>query len=242
MFIKKLRFLFFPILSLYLIHCSTSIRVYRPYPKENPFEVVKTIPSLIILTPKVLPERFAYYSPFLFTFKGVPFLGVEYDLQNEYGSLSYLIRKELSIRPENYPILLAEGGKIEIKEFILESIDSCYTNDVNIRLKAEIQIGVRKVETFEYADQIKSHVTDCILTLSAITIVPLIWYTPYSGYRGNREDQLNQLGRNGIETFFSFLEKQSGMSKTSINPTNKQSTPPVDPIRDPKIKEIMDNL
>jgi hypothetical protein len=216
--------------------------VYRPYPKENPYELVNTFPKVTIVIPEVLPDRFAYYEPYLFTTKGLPLFGVEYDLQNEYGSLSYLIRKELSIRPGNYPLLLAEGGKIEIKEFHFGSKDHCFSNDVDIKIKAEIQIGRRKLESFEYADQIHSYVTDCYLSFHSVLVVPMIWYMPYIGYRGNREDQLNHLGRNAIEAFFSFLETQSGHVIHDSSTPNKQSIPKSDPIRDPKIKEIMENL
>jgi len=242
MFSKVLHTLICLFTIFHLIQCSTSIRVYRPFPTESPFEVIKTFTRITIVTPETLPNRFAYFSPYLYNTKGLPLIGAENDLLNEYGSLSYLIRKDLSIRPENYPLLIAEGGKIEIKEFLLESIDGCFLNDVNFKLRAEIQIGKRQTESFEYSDQIRSHVTDCILTASSITVVPLIWYVAYTGYRGNREDQMNQLGRNGIEAFFTFLEIQSGYTKKAGVTPNKSVAPPLDPIRDPKIKEIMDTL
>ncbi len=242
MFFKR-RYLLILAIAFFLVeNCSTSIRVYRPYPHETPYEVIQTFPKISIVSAHPFPDRFAYYSPYIYTTKGLPLVGVEYDLLNEYGSLPYLIRKEFSVRPTNYPLLLKEGGKIEIREFEFESVDGCFSNIARIKLKIEVQIGKNKVDTFEYSDQINSHVTDCFLTGSIITIIPLVWYTPYVGYRGNREDQLNQLGRNAIESFFSFLEAQNGFTGNSIKPPNKTSPPPRDPVRDPKVKEIMEDL
>lgn len=231
------------LLLLILLQCSTSIRVYRPVPNESPFEVIKTFPKLSVLSSHPNPERFALYSPYIYATKGLPFFGEEYDLKNEYGNFSYLIRKELSIRPEHYQQLVAEGGKIEIKEFVFESVDHCYANDVTINLKIDVQIGKRKVETFTYSDQIHSYISDCYLTGSILTIIPLVWYVPYAGFRGNREDQLNELGRNAVEAYFQFLESLNGYVPKSASTPNKPSVPLLnEQATDPKIKEIMDNL
>lgn len=230
-------------LLLFLFQCSTSIRVYRPVANESPYEVIKTFPKLSVVASHPFPDRFALYSPYIYTTKGIPFFGTEYDLKNEYGDFAYLIRKELSIRPEKYQLLIAEGGKIDVKEFVFESVDNCYANDVNLKLKVDVQIGKRNVETFIYSDQIHSYISDCYLTGSILTIIPLVWYVPYAGFRGNREDQLNELGRNAIEAYFQFLEGLNGyVTKTPSTP-NKTTVPFLnEPATDPKIKEIMDNL
>jgi hypothetical protein len=223
--------------------CSTALRVYRPYPSESPYEVIVPQPKVTIITPTTEAERFALNDPYFGSLaREFKFLGSESNLKNEYGTLTYLLKKEFSIRSENYPMLLSEGGKIEIKEFELRSIDKCYVNIVEIKIRAEVQIGKRKIETFEYYDSIRSRVTDCYMFGSSLLIVPLIWYVPYTGFRGNREDQLNQLGRNGLESFFSFLENQSGYipKRPMTLPILKPS--PGDVVRDPKIKEIMDDL
>ncbi|MDZ4726278.1 MAG: hypothetical protein SH817_08975 [Leptospira sp.] len=222
--------------------CSTALRLYRPYPLEKPYELIKTQPKISILTPDSLAKTMARYEPYIFRLKSVDYLGVEYELQNEYGNLQYLIKKELSIRPENYPSLIRDGGRVEVKEFILISEDHCSSNLVRVKMRAEIQIGKTAVIPFEYEDEIKSHVTDCFALGSTITIIPLIWYAPYVGFRGNREDQLNQLGRNALESFFSVLETKSGYVKASASETIKapiilKETPP-----DPKLKQIMEDL
>jgi hypothetical protein len=244
MFFSLRYFILLFTLAIVFVSCATSIRVYRPYPRENPYEVVLPQPKVSITAPTQYPERFASYDPYLFRFTELSFLEIEYNLQNEYGSLPYLIRKELSIRPDNFPNLLKEGGKIEIKEFVLDSTDRCWTNLVSVKMNVNVQIGRRPQETFFYQDQIESHVTDCFLLGSSIPILPLILYIPYAGFRGNREDQLNQLGRNAIESFFTFLENRSGYIQNSEKQIPIQMNPSKsnDPIRDPKIKEIMEGL
>lgn len=116
-------------------------------------------------------------------------------------------------------------------------------------MKARIQILGASEETFSFYDEIDSRVTNCYLTGSILTVVPLIWYVPYNGYRGNREDQLNQLGRNSLTEFFRKLELVSGFNQNSQvepipepSPVKPKTTPTKQEPVDPKLKEIMDSL
>ncbi|BDA80840.1 hypothetical protein LPTSP3_g37700 [Leptospira kobayashii] len=226
-----MRFRFFPLLSVlffFFLQCGVAIRVYRPFPEEAPFELVVPEKKLTIVTPNENLQRFAMYDGY--------FVSAD-DLPNEYGSLNYLIQKEISIRKSRYPGLF-QGGKIEITKFQLESLDRCYSNEVHVKMSALAQVGRGKASNFEYEDKIVSHVTNCYLLGSSLTIVPLIWYVPYMGFRGNRQDQLNQLGRNAIEAFFQFLENESDFHPGKKEP-NLNSLPNVP---DPKLKEILEEL
>ncbi len=219
-------------------HCAISLRVYRPFPMEDPFEFIQKFPNIQVVVVDENPVKMADYDGYFFEAEG---------LQNEYGPLSYLIRKELSIRANLYPKLLEKGGKIEVKEFLLHSLDRCSKNRVEVSMKANLQIAGGSVETFEYSDFIESKVTNCYLTGSSLLILPLLWYVPYNGFRGNREDQLNLLGRNALEEFFRFVETNSASNK-NIKPESidlkkreskaKKSQESIDP----KIKDIMDSL
>ncbi|MCZ8343416.1 MAG: hypothetical protein O9301_10320 [Leptospira sp.] len=219
-------------------HCAISLRVYRPFPMEDPFEFIQKFPNIQVVVVDENPVKMADYDGYFFEAEG---------LQNEYGPLSYLIRKELTIRANLYPKLLEKGGKIEVKEFLLHSLDRCSKNRVEVSMKANLQIAGGSVETFEYSDFIESKVTNCYLTGSSLLILPLLWYVPYNGFRGNREDQLNLLGRNALEEFFRFVETNSASNKNikpeSIDlkkrdPKAKKSQESIDP----KIKDIMDSL
>ncbi|MCU0825305.1 MAG: hypothetical protein MUF77_11760 [Leptospira sp.] len=218
--------------------CAISLRVYRPFPMEEPFEFIQKFPNIQVLVTDENPAKMAEYDGYFFEADG---------LQNEYGPLSYLIRKELSIRSNLYPKLLEKGGKIEVKEFLLHSLDRCSKNRVEVSLKANLQIAGGPIETFEYSDFIESKVTNCYLTGSSLLILPLLWYVPYNGFRGNREDQLNLLGRNALEEFFRFIEMNSALNKNGkpdIQEPKKKDTKAKklpEPI-DPKIKDIMDSL
>lgn len=246
--------------------CNISLRVYRPFPYEQPFEYIEKYPKISVVVAGENPLKLAEYDGYFFDSEG---------LQNEYGPLSYLIRKEISIRKERYPKLIERGGRIEVEEFLLHSLDRCSKNRTEIIIKAKVQITGEAEESFEYSDFIESKVTNCYLTGSSLLIFPLLWYVPYNGFRGNREDQLNLLGRNGLEDFFRFLETQSGntldfqgkpvmdtqtKSNDSKNSPNKYDANPSkesshlekkekqeipqkksSPV-DPKIKEILDSL
>ncbi|TGN14704.1 hypothetical protein [Leptospira ilyithenensis] len=216
------------VLFLFFSECGISIRVYRPFPEEAPFELVTFDKKLTIITPNENLQRFALYDGY--------FVSAD-DLYNEYGSLSYLIQKEISIRKSRYPGLF-QGAKIEITKFQLESLDKCFSNEVHVKMSALVQVGRGKASNFEYEDKIDSNVTNCYLLGSSLTVVPLIWYVPYMGFRGNRQDQLNQLGRNALEAFFQFLENESDFHPTKKEP-NLNSLPTVP---DPKLKEILEEL
>ncbi|EMY70110.1 hypothetical protein [Leptospira vanthielii] len=220
--------------------CGISLRVYRPFPKETAFEFVKKMDHIQIQVKDENRMKMAIYDGYFSGPEGLP---------NEYGPLSYLIRKELSMRGNRYPLLLDRGGKIFVDEFQLVSLDRCSKNLTFVRLKARIQIAGGGEEVFSYYDEIDSRVTNCYLTGSILTLVPLIWYVPYNGFRGNREDQLNQLGRNSLSEFFSKMESVSGYSGSSSVeelqepiPVKPKQTPTKQEPVDPKLKEILESL
>ncbi|EOQ94918.1 putative lipoprotein [Leptospira wolbachii serovar Codice str. CDC] len=222
--------------------CGISLRVYRPFPKETAFEFVKKMDHIQIQVKDENRMKMAIYDGYFSGPEGLP---------NEYGPLSYLIRKELSMRGNRYPLLIDRGGKIFVDEFQLVSLDRCSKNLSFVRLKARIQIVGGAEEVFSYYDEIDSRVTNCYLTGSILTIVPLIWYVPYNGFRGNREDQLNQLGRNSLSEFFTKLESVSGYNGSSpveetqlpeTPPTKQKQTPTKQEPVDPKLKEILESL
>lgn len=243
-FEKKLRILLFFLCFLFL-ECGVSLRVYRPFPNEREYDFVKKMDHIEIFVKDENRLQMAVYDPYFFDTES---------LENEYGPISYLIRKELSIRENRYPQLIERGGKIRVETFELVSLDRCYHNLTYVRMKAKIQIRGMAEEEFQYYDEIPSSVTNCYLLGSTITILPLIWYVPYNGFRGNREDQINQLGRNALNEFFVQLEQSSGFSNLVPSASGKEIqkneviTPPVrkppkpeEPI-DPKLKEILDSL
>ncbi|MCW7492435.1 hypothetical protein ND861_10125 [Leptospira sp. 2 VSF19] len=220
--------------------CGISLRVYRPFPSERSFDYVKKMDHIQILVKDENRMKMGVYDGYFFQSEGLP---------NEYGPLSYLIRKELSLRGDRFPLLIDRGGKIFVDEFQLASIDRCSKNLTFVRLKAKIQIVGYGEEEYSFYDEIDSRVTNCYLTGSILTVVPLIWYVPYNGFRGNREDQLNQLGRNSLSDFFKKLESVSGYNGS--NPVEETPEPkPVKPKTvptkqepvDPKLKEILDSL
>lgn len=232
----------FLLVSFFVMGCGISLRVYRPFPKESTFEFVKKMDQIEIQVKDENRMKMAIYDGYFSNPEGLP---------NEYGPLSYLIRKELSIRGNRYPLLLDKGGKIFIDEYQLVSLDRCSKNLSFVRLKARIQIAGGAEEVFSYYDEIDSRVTNCYLTGSILTLVPLIWYVPYNGFRGNREDQLNQLGRNSLSEFFSKLEALSGYNGSlPIEETQQPETPSTKPKQipgkqepvDPKLKEILESL
>lgn len=185
---------------LFLGCYSPSLRIYRPYPDEVTFTKVDFFPKVIVLAPTEFPEALLDHD-----------LRRKKILKNEYGNWESLVYKELSLHPKNYPKLL-QGGKIQILEFELSSVDSCFSHKASVKLKAEYSIGNEALRYFEYEDQSKNYNSNCILGLSSLTLVPLLWFIPYLGFQGNSEDQLNQLGRNAISAFFLELEKNSGKS------------------------------
>ncbi|XDD44640.1 hypothetical protein AB3N58_16640 [Leptospira sp. WS60.C2] len=226
-----------------MLHCAISLRVYRPFPNEKEYDFVKKMDHITIQVNGENRKQMAVYDPYFF--------GPE-ALANEYGPLSYLIRKELSIRSSRYPLLLERGGNILVEEFQLVSLDRCHKNLTYVRLKAKIQIRGGREEEVNYYDEIDSKVTNCYLTGSVFTLVPLIWYVPYNGFRGNREDQLNQLGRNAMTELFSQMETVSGFQEKVFDPTEIKTldepkpAPKVIPAKqepvDPKLKDILDSL
>ncbi|PJZ43939.1 hypothetical protein [Leptospira brenneri] len=243
MFFKlKLHSIVFVLISSFGWNCGVSLRVYRPFPKEAPFEFVKKMDHIEIKVKEEDRMKMGVYDGYFADPEGLP---------NEYGPLSYLIRKELSIRGNRFPLLLDRGGKIFVEEFQLQSLDRCSKNLTFVRLKARVQITGNSEEEFIYYDEIDSRVTNCYLTGSILTLVPLLWYVPYNGFRGNREDQLNQLGRNSLSEFFTRLEVLSGYNGSSAVEKATESEPPAvqpkqsprkqEPV-DPKLKEIMESL
>ncbi|MBM9546905.1 hypothetical protein JWG40_07745 [Leptospira sp. 201903074] len=230
--------------SFLAMGCGVSLRVYRPFPKETAFEYVKKMDHIQIIVNEENRMKMGVYDGYFFKPEGLP---------NEYGPLSYLIRKELSIRGDRFPLLLDRGGKILVDEFQLVSLDRCSKNLSFVKMKVRIQIAGTQEEQFSYYDEIDSRVTNCYLTGSILTVVPLLWYVPYNGFRGNREDQLNQLGRNSLSEFFTRLEVLSGynnnpmmekMSEPQNEPTPvkpKQTPTKQEPV-DPKLKEILESL
>ncbi|TGL88219.1 hypothetical protein EHQ68_10360 [Leptospira congkakensis] len=242
----KLRFHFIIIVfvSFFVSSCGISLRVYRPFPKESPFEFVKKMDHIEIKVKEENRMKMGVYDGYFANPEGLP---------NEYGPLSYLIRKELSIRGNRFPLLLGRGGKIFVDEYQLVSLDRCSKNLTFVRMKARIQIQGQSEEEFSYYDEIDSRVTNCYLTGSILFVVPLIWYVPYNGFRGNREDQLNQLGRNSLTEFFTRLETLSGYNESSPADPTLEPEPPAPTIKqkqtptkqepvDPKLKEIMESL
>ncbi|TGL41488.1 hypothetical protein [Leptospira perdikensis] len=228
--------------SLLGMGCGISLRVYRPFPNETAFEFVKKMDHIEIKVKEENRMKMGIYDGYFSSPEGLP---------NEYGPLSYLIRKELSMRGNRYPLLLDRGGKILVDEFQLVSLDKCSKNLSFVRLKVRIQIGSSTEEVFSYYDEIDSRVTNCYLTGSILTVIPLLWYVPYNGFRGNREDQLNQLGRNSLSEFFAKLEVLSGYNGSS--PVDESPQPESAPIKqkqtptkqepvDPKLKEILESL
>lgn len=226
----------------FTLGCGISLRVYRPFPKETAFEYVKKMDHIQIFVKEENRMKMGVYDGYFFNPEGLP---------NEYGPLSYLIRKELSMRGNRYPLLLDRGGKIFVDEFQLVSLDRCSKNLSFVKLKVRVQIANNVEEQFSYYDEIDSRVTNCYLTGSVLTVVPLLWYVPYNGFRGNREDQLNQLGRNSLSEFFTKLEDLSGYNGSSpIEETQPLEPQPVKPKQiptkqepvDPKLKEILESL
>ncbi|MCT8335484.1 hypothetical protein NUH30_17510 [Leptospira sp. 85282-16] len=220
--------------------CGISLRVYRPFPNEKSFDYIKKMDHIQVLVKDESRMKMGIYDGYFFQPEGLP---------NEYGPLSYLIRKELSLRGNRFPLLIDRGGKIFIDEFQLASIDRCSKNLTFVRLKARVQIVGYAEEEFSFYDEIDSHVTNCYLTGSLLTIVPLIWYVPYNGFRGNREDQLNQLGRNSLSEFFTKLESLSGFNGSlpveelkETLPTKPKQIPAKQESVDPKLKEILESL
>ncbi|TGK82743.1 hypothetical protein EHQ23_15735 [Leptospira bourretii] len=238
----KLRFhlFIFFLVSFLGYGCGISLRVYRPFPQEIAFDYVKKMDHIEIFVKDENRMKMGVYDGYFANPEGLP---------NEYGPLSYLIRKELSIRGNRFPLLLDRGGKIFIDEYQLVSLDRCSKNLSFVKMKARIQILGASEETFSFYDEIDSRVTNCYLTGSILTVVPLLWYVPYNGFRGNREDQLNQLGRNSLTEFFTKLELVSGFNQNSQvepipepPPVKPKTTPTKQEPVDPKLKEIMDSL
>ncbi|XDD48535.1 hypothetical protein AB3N60_18210 [Leptospira sp. WS39.C2] len=228
------------ICSFVSIQCGISLRVYRPFPNEREYDFVKKMDHILIQVKSENRLQMGVYDPYFFGPESLP---------NEYGPLSYLIRKELSIRESRYPLLIERGGTISIEEFQLVSLDRCSKNLTFVRLKAKVQIRGYAEEEISYYDEIDSKVTNCYLAGSVLTLVPLIWYVPYNGFRGNREDQLNQLGRNALTELFTQLEMRSGHSEKTSEQQKieepkslpKQVPTKQEPV-DPKLKEILDSL
>ncbi|MDF3819890.1 hypothetical protein P3G55_08275 [Leptospira sp. 96542] len=234
-----MRFRFsFLFLSFVFISCGISLRVYRPFPNESPFEYITKQEKIEIYIKNENTESMALYDGYFFEPES---------LKNEYGPLSYLIRKEFSMRKERYPLLLERGGRIEVDEFTLISLDRCTKNRTWVEMKARVQIKGEPVKDYFYYDEIDSKVTNCYLLGSSSLILPLLWYLPYNGFRGNREDQMNQLGRNVLDDFFSFLENEASFNPSNANkeqnPTKSERKLKTNAVPiDPKIKEIMDSL
>ncbi|TGL20794.1 hypothetical protein EHQ46_09860 [Leptospira yanagawae] len=238
-FEKKLR-IFILLICFLLVGCDVSLRVYRPFPNEKEYDFVKKMDHIQVEVKDENRMKMGLFDPFFFDAQS---------LENEYGPLSYLIRKELSIREQRFPLLIERGGNIRIESFELVSLDRCHENLTYVRLKGNFQIRGFGQEDFDYYDEILSHVTNCYLLGSTITILPLVWYVPYSGFRGNREDQINQLGRNALNEFFNQLELSSGfqnnakvMRQDEIKTPPTKKKPKTEEPMDPKLKEIIDSL
>lgn len=193
---------FLIILFVLLGNCQfIALRVYPPIPKKTFNEYQ---PKVKIQWVDKSPNK---------NYMGVhdPFFFPKRKLVNEYGDLVYILNHEIRNHPEKYRTLHnLDTVKITIQEFDLSTHDSCWSNITNIRMVVNLESpGDTVSREFTYRDEIESHVTDCFLVGSTITLLPLIVYTPYVGYRGNREDQLNQLGRNAIGEFLRFLESMN---------------------------------
>ncbi|TGM31969.1 hypothetical protein EHQ92_15405 [Leptospira biflexa] len=234
------RFFLYVLILFGFLQCGISLRVYRPFPNEKEYDFVKKMDHIVIQVNGENRIQMAVYDSYFF--------GAE-SLTNEYGPLSYLIRKELSIRESRYPLLIERGGKILVEEFQLVSLDRCFRNLTFVRLKAKVQIRGYAEEEIQYYDEIDSKVTNCYLTGSVLTLVPLLWYVPYNGFRGNREDQLNQLGRNALTELFTKLEIHSGHLEKQTESQKMEDPKPMpkpvptkqEPV-DPKLKDILDSL
>lgn len=205
--------IFFLLSILVLPHCQfIELRIYPPMPhkqfqpnpsKPHPVEWVDSTGK---------GARLGFHDPFIFSSR---------ELENSYGDLVYVLKNEVEKNPKRYSRLYSgEPIRIEILAFDLETDDSCLSNQTKVYMKAKITIRGSTRE-FKYNDSIDSHVTDCFLVGSSLTLVPLLAYTPYVGYRGNREDQLNQLGRNALRAFLEYLHSpKSGFVKKD---TTKES-------------------
>jgi len=185
--------------TLFLSSCTfIELRMYPPVPEKNEGE--EAVPPLFVWVDEThLGENLAFHRPYLFR---------ERPLANRYGSLVPILKREVFRNPRRYP--LVHSGfirEVRIQTFHLESVDSCWTNRVSLELRVEILEEYRK-RGIKYRDEIVSHVTDCFLIGSSVTLIPLLWYIPYLGFRGNREDQLNQLGRNAILVILNALREK----------------------------------
>lgn len=174
------------------------LRIYPPIQSKTYSEI--PFNKNIIFEDKVsLGETLGRHNPFVFKSR---------NLNNEYGSLVYLLENEIQNYPERYPkVHSSKSTLIRITEYNLKTDDSCWDNNTSVDFKAEVEQD-GKIELFNYSDSIHSHITDCFLIGSTITFLPLLIYIPYEGYRGTREDQLNQLGRNSLDAFLAFLNQK----------------------------------
>ncbi|MCG6193933.1 hypothetical protein LFX25_11830 [Leptospira sp. FAT2] len=197
---------------LLLLSGCIAIRVYIPKQGTDAFDIgnLDTIPHLAIPHPN--PQFEIGEAPHLgnATFarrvSSLFFLAPD-KLENEYGSIGVLLRRELDRNRNDYKT----NGKyrIFVKDFELKTDDHCFSGSVTgVKLAIEVTDLSKNTSVldFQYADSIESNVTDCHFTLATATIVGWLIYMPYLGFRGNREDQLNQLGRTALLEFSEKLK------------------------------------
>ncbi|MCC5814444.1 MAG: hypothetical protein JJT78_06790 [Leptospira sp.] len=199
MFFKFQIFALILIVSIFL-GCSKfiSLRVYHPQPSKKLNGELES--SNIIWDDQIKKgENLGFHDPFIFRSRELP---------NQYGDLVYILDREIRNNPKRFRKIIDGKANIRIEKFDLRTDDSCWSNTTSIELLISI-VDQNKIKRFEYRDYIKSHVTDCFLVGSSITLVPLLIYTPYVGFRGDREDQINQLGRNGISAILRFLARET---------------------------------
>jgi hypothetical protein len=196
----KIQFFSFILMTFIFLGCSKfiSLRVYNPQPDKKLNEEFES--SNIIWDDKTNKGvNLGFHDPFIFRSRELP---------NQFGDLVYILDREIRNNPNRYRKIIDRKANIRIEKFDLRTDDSCWSNTTSIELMISI-VERKKITRFEYRDYIRSHVTDCFLVGSSVTLAPLLIYTPYVGFRGDREDQINQLGRNGISAILRFLARET---------------------------------
>ncbi|WCL47764.1 hypothetical protein [Leptospira sp. GIMC2001] len=200
--ISKIALILLIFSSLQFCH-YIELKIYPPLPNKKFVPDQPKNTSISWVDDTGLGTNLAYHNPSIFSPRF---------LENEFGGLVYILDREVSNHPDIYPSLHKNGStKIHLKEFRLNTNDSCFSNLTSINIRLEVTKN-NKIYPFTYKDEIHSSVTDCYLVGSTLLIVPLVVYVPYQGFRGTREDQLNQLGRNGLKAILDFFQSDLQLS------------------------------
>lgn len=172
----------------YLVNCN-SLMIYVPHKGPQNYVPYPSNPSIDLKIS--VPENKEIY------FASSNAIFMTKNIKNLYGDFSYLLQRDILIYPELYFKNGSIPKKIEItiNKFDFNNNDKCFSNSVELDFEASI-VSDGKQKQISFKKNYNTLVTDCVTTVSIITIFPLIWYIPYIGWKGNREDQFNSIGKN----------------------------------------------